>query len=223
MPKKKHKVLVLGLPKTGTSTLAVMLRMLGYKVTGPDIAFKKGDSQYLLNRFENCDAFQDYPWCFEWKQFLDYENVKFIILKRNTESWWTSFYESYGGKELKYLSFPYFGISKVTANKSQFINYFNAHYREIETIREQHPSMFLEIQIKDFSWEELCSFLNEPIPKNIFGKPVEKPHANKKQIHNRNTFRTQLIRKIRRFFIALIGEDRWNKFIVFMRKNRFYS
>src|SRR5690554_5541302 len=81
-----------------------MLRMLGYEVSGPDINIDIGEEVQLTEYFNQATAFQDYPWCFEWKRIRGHCNLKFIILYRNKESWWKSFYESYGGLGMKYLS-----------------------------------------------------------------------------------------------------------------------
>ena len=62
----KRKVFVVGFQKSGTSSMASALKVLGYRVTGPNFiysssiekAIKKGVPR-LLARY---DAFQDNPW-----------------------------------------------------------------------------------------------------------------------------------------------------------------
>lgn len=71
------KVLVLGLPKSGTSTLATMLRMLGFKVTGPNPSIDKQDA--LLEFYNTFEAFQDYPWCFEYPSLLKNKAIKLLF------------------------------------------------------------------------------------------------------------------------------------------------
>ncbi|WP_430466454.1 sulfotransferase [Winogradskyella ouciana] len=214
--KKKYKVVVIGLPKTGTSTLAVMLRMLNYTVTGPDIKYKFGDARYLDETFGQYDGFQDYPWCFEWQRFLKYENTKFIVLNREKESWLKSFYESYGRDKESYLSFPYMKILKERENKEEFLNYFDSYYKTANEYVEKLPSRFLNISLKAFEWEELCDFLEEELPTNIFGRVVKKPHINKK---NYKKDKKKFTYKTKRKLQSFIGKHYWNKTITFLRKN----
>lgn len=219
MSKKKHKVVVLGLPKTGTSTLAVMLRMLNYRVTGPDIKYKKGDLSYLNAVYNDYDGFQDYPWCFEWERFYKDENTKFIVLLREKQSWWKSFYESYGGKQDRYLSYPFFQILKDVSNKSLFMDFYDTYYATIDTYFQKDSERFLKVYIHSFQWKELCGFLEEDLPKNMLGKLVKKPHVNKEKSKTSRTLKYKVITKIKIYLTYLIGKENWIRFVVFLRKN----
>lgn len=218
MLKKKHKVIVVGLPKTGTSTLAVMLRMLNYDVTGPDVDYTKGDLPLLEKKFQRYDAFQDYPWCFEWEQFWYDPRAKFIILKRDKASWFKSFNDSYGRQGHRYKSYPYMLITKGKDNKNQFLDYFSAYYSNLAAFAERNPDRFLSIDITNFQWNDLCSFLDEPVPKTIFGRPVKKPHANKNRHILKNSRGQKLRVSARAFFISLVGRRSWKAIVVFFRK-----
>ena len=209
----------MGLPKTGTSTLAVMLRMLDYRVTGPNIDYSKGDSALLHSLFQDYNGFQDYPWCFEWQKFLDHSEVKFIILKREKESWYKSFYESYGGKEDRYLSYPFFGITKTPENKSEFLSYFDSYYASINEYQKKNPERFLEVSVKSIEWNQMCQFLNEELPKNIFGKVLQIPHVNKQKAKTSKTFKYKVLDFFKRKISWVIGEDNWVKLVIFLRKN----
>lgn len=187
MSKKKHKIIVVGLPKTGTSTLASMLRILHYDVTGPDGDYNKGDLEVLNQKFQDYDAFQDYPWCFEWERFLDNPQVRFVVLKRDNISWFKSFYESYGRQQDSYMSYSFMNILKCLKNKDQFLEYFNTYYERADVCAKKFPERFLIVSIDTFQWEGLCLFLNEPIPKTMFGRPVKKPHANQKKYVSKGT------------------------------------
>ncbi|MFD2823336.1 sulfotransferase [Lacinutrix iliipiscaria] len=219
MSKKKHKVIVVGLPKTGTSTLAVMLRMLNYKVTGPDANYKIGDLPFLNKKFNEFDGFQDFPWCFEWDKFLDNDKVKYIILNREKESWWKSFYESYGRKQERYLSYPFFKISKELKNKPQFLNYFDTYYETLNTYAAKYPERFLSISIKTFEWQELCDFLDEDLPTNMLGQLVKKPHVNKERSKNAQTLRYKITNQLKKKISSIIGKENWRKIVIFFRKN----
>ena len=219
MSSKKHKVVVVGLPKTGTSTLAVMLRMINYSYTGPEIDFHYQDGEYLENKFEKYDAFQDYPWCFEWPRFADVENVKFIILSRDFESWWKSFYESYGRKKENYLAFPYMKISKIMENKDKFKHYFNSYYQNADSFAIRYPKKTLNINIKTFEWQELCEFLGEKPPKTIIGSAAKKPHVNKKNSKTKRTLKFKILKSFKNGLITLLGLKTYLRLVTFLRIN----
>ncbi|WP_435412189.1 sulfotransferase [Psychroserpens mesophilus] len=219
MAQKKHKVIVIGLPKTGTSTLAVMLRMLNYKVTGPNIDYAKGDNTLLNLLYEDYDGFQDYPWCFEWQKFLKDPKVKFIVLKREKESWYRSFYESYGGKEDRYLSYSFIEISKHPDNKQKFLNYFDNYYDNVSSYIENEPNRFIEVSVNSLEWPELCDFLDEDLPTNIFGKAITKPHINKNNVKTVKSFKYKVLNSIKKSITSIIGVDNWLKLVIFLRKN----
>lgn len=216
-----NKVIVLGLPKTGTSTLAAMLRMLGYTVSGPEIEYGYGNFDFLDQQFQNHDAFQDYPWCFEWQRYFDDPSVRYIILKREPESWWRSFYESYGHKGRKYLSYPYMSLLKAPENKDAFLRFFHDYYAEVERHAIPFPDRFTTIDIKDFEWEDLCTFLNEPLPRTVFGQIAKKPHVNKNKSKAVKTKRYKVSNRIKKKLVAIIGQERWHGLVVFLRKNNF--
>ena len=219
MERKKQKVIVVGLPKTGTSTIAAMLRMLEYKVTGPDIKYKNGNYEYLDNQFGLYDAFQDYPWCFEWHRYFDDFSTKFIVLKRDRLSWWKSFYDSYGNKNENYLSYSYFNILKEHKNQKEFLDYFDAYYLKVESYAQNYPERFLNIDIKTFEWKDLCSFLNESTPTNLLGKVAEKPHVNKQNHTVKKSLKFKVIKKLKNYFYFVLGEDIYFRVVVFFRKN----
>jgi hypothetical protein len=219
----KNKVIIIGLPKTGTSTLTVMLRVLNYRVTGPNIDYYYGDKKYLRKKIEQFDGFQDYPWCFEWKEFLDVETTKFILLKRNVDSWWESFYKSYGGLNENYLSYPYIRISKTNENKNAFVSYYEDYYTRAEKCLTTTGNKYLLLHIESLSWDELCSFLEEDIPKNILGKRIGVPHINKNNHHKRATLKFKIQNKIKKVFVKFLGQSRYLKIVTFLRKNELIS
>ena len=73
------KIFVIGLPRTGTTSISVALLEMGYKVA--HTAFSK-------HSFEIADAVTDCP-CFSDFQQLDllFPGSKFIYLERNLDSW----------------------------------------------------------------------------------------------------------------------------------------
>lgn len=208
-----------GLPKTGTSTLAVMLRILGYSVSGPEIHFNKGNSELLESLYSQYNAFQDYPWCFEWQQFKNDQQVKFIVLYRNSEFWLQSFYKSYGKGQEKYLSFPYMGISKIEENKREFLEFFDQYYGRLAAASKDEAHQFLFVDIKSITWDKLCVFLNEKVPTDLWGRVSQIPHANKKNFKNRESNRYKYKKLLKGWLLKILGEDLYFKISNLINRN----
>jgi hypothetical protein len=104
----KPKVFCIGFHKTGTTTLEVALKKLGYRVTGsfgtkdPGIAGKVHEMAYEM--VEEFDAFEDNPWPILYKE-LDARFVgsKFILTRRPAEAWIRSQVKDFASTE-KYSS-----------------------------------------------------------------------------------------------------------------------
>jgi len=114
-------------------------------------------------------------------------------------------------------------LSKTPENRDAFLNFFDAYYAEVAQQATEFPKRFITLNIGDFEWKDLCAFLNEPLPKTVFGQVARKPHANKKHSLVRKTKAYELQRYIRDFFLPIIGLKKWNSMVVFLRKNNIYK
>lgn len=86
------KVFCIGFHKTGTTSLGLALRELGYSVTGPNGIRDPNISQNVYDMafriVEQYDAFQDNPWPILYRELDDrYPKSKFILTLRSSESW----------------------------------------------------------------------------------------------------------------------------------------
>lgn len=175
---ENRKVLVLGLPKSGTSTLATMLRILDFQVTGPNPSIDEHDT--LLEVYNKYEAFQDYPWCFQYPFLLKHnKEIQVIVLKRGKESWVKSFKKSYGGKHLNYLSYKYMKLSKIEPD-DVFYNYHTSYYDTVLNILDAQQVSYIQMSLNDLNWKNLCEFLGRPVPRNILGIPSKVPNVNSK-------------------------------------------
>jgi len=166
--KNEPKVFCIGYVKTGLTSLAKALSILGYR----SVQFlrtasepKEGWVEFIINR--NYDAFTDYPlWMKDVYSRLDkvIPNSKFILSIRDKQSWMNSYYNYYKGgpfeaknsEELQQKYQRYEWLNK------QAIDYF-----------QDKPNQLLIINIfEGDGWNELCNFLNKPIPNKPF------PHKN---------------------------------------------
>lgn len=171
------KIVVVSLPKTGTSTLAVMLRVLGYEVTGPNKHIKddKRNIQELKNKF---NGFQDYPWCFEYQSF-NINTTLFIYIERDNKAWVNSFIYNYGRVNGNHYCQSYWkGLKNTLKNKQKLIDNKKQHKKIFLNWAKTNNAKVLYTNLKSLTWEKLCVFTNNDIPKNIFGKVIEVPNVN---------------------------------------------
>ena len=195
--RNRKKVFVLGFHKTGTTSLAKALQILGYRVCGfvnpkpeqtPDTISKAElfETRYkpLLNEY---DAFEDTPWFIFYKELLDlYPDAKFILTVRNEEQWYSSMVKHFGGFDRAIFRWVYDGKGDPIDNKTQFINTYREHNDQVINHFKNHSNFLLMNMPEDFNWNVLCNFLNCSIP--LFG---DFPHAN--TANSRDNFNRKLI------------------------------
>ena len=85
------KVFGIGFHKTGTTSLALALRQLGYSVTGPNGVNDPNISQnaraLVRDLVDQFDAFQDNPWPILFRELDEwYPNSKFVLTLREPHS-----------------------------------------------------------------------------------------------------------------------------------------
>ncbi|WP_434035429.1 sulfotransferase [Formosa sp. 4Alg 33] len=198
---KKHKICIISLHKTGTTSVALLLQKLGYLVTGPDTNLYYdllNDNFKNIDKYiESYDAFQDDPWydIFEYIDNLGL-NVKFVYLKREEKSWLLSvqnFYQSnqYNNRVRKHfyghentLEYPEIYLQKYRNHEERVMEYFHG------------KTNFITVDIKkDEDAIRLQNFLELPIVFQKFPW-VNKTPKNKKE---------KIKRKIRLFVLGYFG------------------
>jgi len=173
-----EKVFCIGFHKTGTTSLAKALGLLGYRVTGPngtkdpDIAEKVWDmADDLVQRY---DAFQDNPWPVIYKEMdKKYPGSKFIFMTRSSESWIRSQVKDFGLRETPMRRWIY-GVGCPAGNEDIFVARFERHNREVLDYFADRPNDLLQLDLPGGDgWDDLCAFLGKDVPDLPF------PHANK--------------------------------------------
>lgn len=168
------KVFGIGLSKTGTTSLARALEILGYKTRDylGVSRYTTGDLSSLnLQELDENDAFTDTPIPSFYKQ-LDarYPNSKFILTTRDIDDWLKSckkqFKESLAAKSNEatiqlhtdlYDCFV-FDPEKYANGYNRFVNGVLNHFKD-------RPQDLLVIDIcGGEKWELLCNFLGKPVP-----------------------------------------------------------
>jgi hypothetical protein len=187
------KVFGVGLSRTGTKSLAVALRRLGFTsvhfpcdpITQAEIAeyCGSGASGLRLSVLESFDAIIDTPVCCAYKALdVSYPGSKFILTVRKKESWLTSC-ERYWKYSLALAK-----ESAPDASYNKFIDFVNLRMYGIHDYDIDHFSKAYDEYLQDISthfegrdkdllvldicggegWNELCSFLGRQVPDHPF-------------------------------------------------------
>lgn len=216
----KGKIIVIGLQRTGTTSIGEALLQLGYSVLGtpsePEIAtaLLSNNAQPAILKAQPYDALQDLPWAMLYKE-LDsaYPESKFILLKRPEASWLKSMLDHFGHSSTNMRKWAY-GAGTPTNNEHLYSSAFQRHYREVKQYFANRPDDLLELSlVEGDGWEKLCRFLNRPIPK----KPFPRSNKSKRNYTLTDNLSTLLRRIIPaswriKILIFLRGEDRRNRF-----------
>lgn len=174
---KSPKVFGIGFHKTGTTTLASALRILGYRVTGTfgvheaDIALNAVDQALRIAR--DWDAVQDNPWPIVYRD-LDraYPGSKFVLTTRETDEWFASVLRHFGGQSTPMREWIY-GVGDPVDNEAIYKKRYEHHNREVIEYFASRPSDLLVLPItQGVGWAPLCEFLGVEEPATRF------PHSN---------------------------------------------
>lgn len=187
----KSKVFCIGFHKTGTTSLAVALKTLGYRVTGPNGVYDSNIERNVLPLafalVEEYDAFQDNPWPVIYKDLdLKFPGSRFILMLRSPESWIRSQVRHFGRENTPMRKWIY-GVGCPEGNEDIYVRRFEDHNEEVRSYFENRPRDLLILDLsKGDGWEKLCPFLDADSPGGAF------PHANKSSTRERANASTVL-------------------------------
>ncbi|PKS06057.1 hypothetical protein jhhlp_007891 [Lomentospora prolificans] len=177
-----QKVFVVGLSKTGTTSLGDALAQLGYRRSGWDDlrsrwlfhAYNNGYINSLKQHTEKFDAFEDIPWSLAYKELADeYPTAKFILSLRNDENdWlrsiqahtrmrsWEGHASTYGC--LRADDCPAEYLDKYRTHNDEVVQFFSARNEadRLMTFYIDNPEMTPKDANVDARWEQLLEFLD---------------------------------------------------------------
>ena len=193
--KRKKKVFIIGFHKTGTSSMGKALQILGYTVCGSikeakDYPKKDKPYEYIFNKaiplLQKYDAFQDTPWFLFYRELYQmFPDDYFILTTRENDKWIKSVQKHFGNSKFMYHDLIY-STNESLNNETEYLKTYQNHNHEC-TLFFEGKSNFLKIDIQEFEWDKLTSFLNVNKPFVTF------PHVNK------SSDRRSYISKVRRF------------------------
>jgi 3'(2'),5'-bisphosphate nucleotidase len=186
MSNTASKILGIGLSKTGTTSLAHALEILGYKTKDyPGISiYRSGDlSSVDLEVVDSHDALTDTPIPSFYRELdVRYPGSKFILTVREKEGWLKScrkqFNERSAEKQNDAHNRLFMDLYGCTVFDEQ--KFLDGYERFVDGVREyfkDRPNDLLVINVTaGEGWEKLCPFLGQPVPE------VQFPKANVTQI-----------------------------------------
>ena len=182
---QKTKVFVIGLNKTGTTSLGDALHILGYRRFGwYDFKSRKLFHDWYSDNLDpmikytmEFDAFEDLPWPFVYQEMATlYPDAKFVLsLRANEEVWWKSI-SRHTARRIWIGHHLVYGSYSAAEDKDAYINLYVRHQQQVHKYFKDQPERLLEINIdKGGDWTTLCDFLDiSSIPQSPFPKSNSK-------------------------------------------------
>lgn len=174
----KPKVFCIGFHKTGTTSLELALKELGYRVKGSFGTKDPGISEKVYSMaktlVQKYDAFEDNPWPIIYRELdREYPGSKFILTLRPSDAWIRSQVRDFARRETPMRQWIY-GFGCPEGNEDTYIQRYERHNREVLDYFRDRPGDLLVFDLPSGDgWEQLCPFLGADIPIKPF------PHANK--------------------------------------------
>jgi sulfotransferase family protein len=187
-----NKIFGIGLSKTGTTSLAHALEILGFRCADyPNdqrTLQQLSDGDYRLEVVDRNDAMTDTPAALCYQQLDElYPKSRFILTERaNTESWlrsirdhwhhaeeWT-LYSPTSGDFIRFMNTAVYGLTGF--NNSRFTTVYKRHAQDVREYFKDRPDDLLIIDITEGQgWTEICRFLGRQVPDITF------PHSNSRE------------------------------------------
>jgi len=174
----KDRVFGLGLNKTGTTTLGVCLRTLGYRhapFAGKLLpAVKQGQLDEAFEFATAYESFEDWPWPLMYRELEErYPEARFILTTRSdSEAWYESLClhaERTGPTPERSLVY---GFDRPQGHAVEHKRFYEEHNQAVLAHFAGRPESLLHVcWDKGASWPQLCAFLGEDIPRQRFPRP----------------------------------------------------
>jgi hypothetical protein len=180
------RILGVGLSKTGTTSLHRALGTLGFKSLHFDTkrlndVIDGTNSNPDFRRYDDVDAVLDIPAaCFFEELTQAYPECKCILTVRNEDSWWKSIESHFNTRSpvaskvensFKW-SLRHYVYGSAVAQEFLFRKKYREHNERVIRRVPADRLLVMDVTIGD-GWQELCSFLDAPIPTAPF------PHQNR--------------------------------------------
>lgn len=180
------KILGIGLGRTGTTSLARALQVLGFKTKHCPEFYLDDEGKLIISPedLREFEALTDEPTILVFKEVdRDYPGSKFILTVREMESWLRSIVNNGNAmREWRQKDPAVPVLHEALYGNSTFDRdvYSEAHRQHVVAMSEYFANRPQDLLIMDIcagdGWEKLCPFLGRPIPDrkfpslNVFGE-----------------------------------------------------
>ena len=164
---QKTKIFIIGLPKTGTTSMGRWFTDIGYHHRPGLRSYDLGllaliDKHFLYREADKFDSFDDMPWCKYYECLAEYyPEAKFILTLRKDEfQWWNSFYNHalrVGPNEVDALWYDSVPITQ--ENAEHFIKLYNRHRESVNDYFKSLPDRFIEFKVGIDDPRKIVEFL----------------------------------------------------------------
>jgi hypothetical protein len=179
-----RKVFGIGWAKTGTTTLGVCLKRLGFRHQGQDLSLvhdlQRGDLSRILDIATRHQVFEDWPWLLLFRELdTHFPGSRFILTTRDPERWLQSYRNMLRGQGLasegmNEIRSILYGLPFPDVTDGQLLDRYRRHQREVLAYFDGRSSDLLVVDWEaGDGWPQLCGFLGMDIPDRPF------PHANR--------------------------------------------
>ncbi|KAK3067132.1 hypothetical protein LTR53_016169 [Teratosphaeriaceae sp. CCFEE 6253] len=171
----RPKIFVIGLSKTGTSSIGDALALLRYKRLGwKDLRSRHlvhswahtGDLTALVDQTRYFDAFEDLPWPRVYREMAArYPDAKFVLSLRRDERVWLESLRRHVGRGA-WGGYAYFyGATEVEGHEEEVLRAYREHAAEVREYFRGQPERYAELVIDDdgdANWAVLCKVADCP-------------------------------------------------------------
>ena len=155
---RRRKIIGIGLPKTGTTTLGSCLKRLGYKHRSYDMNLaaqvSRNELTNTLTEVEKYESFEDWPWFLIYEE-LDqkFPNSKFVLtLRKDTETYLSCLRRHHTRQGLRNRDFDkpdwwddVFGIEPDRWDYQQSAERYERHNRNVMEYFKDRPNDLLVV------------------------------------------------------------------------------
>lgn len=197
----RPKIFVIGLSKTGTTSIGDALGSLGYRRLGwGDVrsrhlvhTWAHGNLQPHLDIARYYDAFEDLPWSHTFREMAEhFPDSKFVLSLRKDEETWLRSVKTHFGRG-RWLAYSYFyGADVYEGNEEVIRTSYRNHTERVREYFKDKPGRLVELDIDrgDANWDVLCGVAI--CPGNT-APEIEFPRSNAAVSWNSNVILDKLL------------------------------
>jgi hypothetical protein len=192
------RILGCGWAKTGTSSLGEALKLLGFDHRSQDLSLVRHlpNTRPILEKAK-AQSFEDWPWLLLFREFDEaFPECRFILTVRDSKRWLASYRKHIDDlgrapPAMNAIREKLYGLKFPNPSDLDLIERYQRHNREVCEHFAERPDKLLVVDWEaGDGWNEVCSFLQRPIPSVPF------PKANTASSRKPPAFTTKLRRII---------------------------